>query len=624
MNREVNPIFNYDNINTVVLGTGALSLPWNEEQITEFDTSLYSSSSTNTFIKPHINDNTEWQGDLVQAAMFNNFEYLFLLIDDIIGSFDDSRLHSIGQYITEYESIIGTLTNFTGTLTNSTKNDVLEHKKIRGYKSILNVPVTINSTSITTTIALSGATLYTTTTSSEGYYVNTEITYPPLVWICNSTTKKPILFNNNNIIYGIASRQATSPYNLIVTFYTINTLQSRTPVAFPASQSIDIFVPYYYGSITSQNITETITAPIERIDFTTAMSTHTHLLSDIPAITSTTTELNVLHGISANVTTNKLNDLALIAISSARINDILQNLNLTITGTTVNQILSSPISNDVKGYNITSIVQPLARRGYAQSHYLKTLSLSLTNTNLLTPAYCRHATGTEDHVMILEPYSDTYNEGLIYTLNPIGNNMNRIKFPNGSVTNRTYQFKILIVPSARYFDTYSIPCGSRYYHNFNHTNYFVIAAYPDIDPDDIDSDKYPEKHLYVSEKTATYCTVTSPDQEDINFFDPAIAIIDNSWVVEHGTSVFDDTDGVVINLTSSLHQTNPLHPEVVSSKLIFIEFINDTTNMTNYWIEQISEYSFKIHSSGLDGQDFNWFVPKLLNEIEGTSDGTLL
>ncbi len=624
MTRKLNPIFNYNEINTIVLGTGTLALPWSMEQLEHFDTSLYSSATTDCFIKPHIDDDNEWQGDLVQAAMFNNIEYLFLLINDIIGEFNDNRYSSLGEYINEHDNILGALTNHGTTVTNTTKNDILNHKKTRGYKLVSNISVQANATSVNTNISLSGTTLYTETTASEGYYVNTSITYPPLVWICNSTTKKPILYNNNNIIYGIASRQSGSPNNLIVTFYTINTIAGRTPVQIPASQSIDLYVPYYYKNITDQDLSETITLPIERIDFTTALATHTHQLTDIPSITATAAELNVLHSISSNVTTNKLNDLASINLAASRINDLLADISLSITSESFNQLMESPIANDVKGYNITSIVQPLARRGYKSSQYIKVNSLTLTSTSLNNPVYYRHATGSDDHVMILEPYSNTYGEGLIYTINPIGNNNNKIKFPNGSATNRTYNFKALIIPSARYFDTYVLPCGTRYYHNFGNTNYYVIAAYPDIDPDDLDPDQYPEKHLYVSEKTSTYCTVTSPSQNDISFFDPAIAIIDSSWIAENGTGTFDDTDGETITLTSSLHQTDPMHPELTSSKTIFIELIDDTTNMSNYWIEQISTYSFKVYSTGLDNKSFNWFVPKLLSEIEGTINGEIL
>jgi hypothetical protein len=79
MTRKLNPIFNYNEINTIVLGTGTLALPWSMEQLEHFDTSLYSSATTDCFIKPHIDDDNEWQGDLVQAAMFNNIEYLFFL-----------------------------------------------------------------------------------------------------------------------------------------------------------------------------------------------------------------------------------------------------------------------------------------------------------------------------------------------------------------------------------------------------------------------------------------------------------------------------------------------------------------------------------------------------------------
>jgi hypothetical protein len=55
--------------------------------------------------------------------------------------------------------------------------------------------------------------------------------------------------------------------------------------------------------------------------------------------------------------------------------------------------MESPIANDVKGYNITSIVQPLARRGYQSSQYLKVKTLSLTSAPINAPVYKRHATG---------------------------------------------------------------------------------------------------------------------------------------------------------------------------------------------------------------------------------------
>jgi len=185
MTRKLNPIFNYNEINTIVLGTGTLALPWSMEQLEHFDTSLYSSATTDCFIKPHIDDDNEWQGDLVQAAMFNNIEYLFLLINDIIGEFNDNRYSSLGEYINEHDNILGALTNHGTTVTNTTKNDILNHKKTRGYKLVSNISVQANATSVNTNISLSGTTLYTETTASEGYYVNTSITYPPLVWICN-------------------------------------------------------------------------------------------------------------------------------------------------------------------------------------------------------------------------------------------------------------------------------------------------------------------------------------------------------------------------------------------------------------------------------------------------------